>query len=49
VLLIAFFVISWRDRAIISIDDLRGRLIRKKRGQDGNKENKKDTVNKAAP
>jgi type III secretion protein J len=29
VLLVAFFVISWRDRAIVSLDDLRSRLIRK--------------------
>jgi type III secretion protein J len=29
VLLIAFFVISWRDRTIVSIDDLRSRLVRR--------------------
>jgi type III secretion protein J len=29
VLLIAFFVISWRDRVIVSIDDIRSRLVRK--------------------
>ena len=31
VVLIAFFVISWRDRTLVSMDDLRGRLIRKDR------------------
>jgi type III secretion protein J len=35
VLLIAFFVISWRDRTIISIDSLRSRLIRKDRASKG--------------
>jgi type III secretion protein J len=29
VLLIAFFVISWRDRVIVTIDDMRSRLVRK--------------------
>ena len=36
VLLVTFFVISWRDRVIVSIDDMRGRLIRRRRGKDGN-------------
>jgi type III secretion protein J len=48
VLLVAFFVISWRDRAIISIDDFRSRMIRKKRGvKDGTRDVGKDK--KAAP
>ena len=31
IVLIAFFVISWRDRTLLSLDDLRGRLIRRER------------------
>ena len=31
IVLIAFFVISWRDRTLVSLDDLRGRLIRRER------------------
>jgi type III secretion protein J len=38
VLLIAFFVISWRDRVIVTIDDMRSRLVRK--------ENKNKAANK---
>jgi type III secretion protein J len=41
VLLITFFVISWRDRTLISMDDLRGRLIRKDRANKGAGANKK--------
>jgi type III secretion protein J len=34
ILLVTFFVISWRDRVIVSIDDMRGRLIRRRRAAD---------------
>jgi type III secretion protein J len=34
VLIVAFFVLSWRDRTIVSIDDLRSRMIRKGRNAD---------------
>jgi type III secretion protein J len=38
ILLLTFFVTSWRDRVVVSMDDLRSRLIRKDRGQKaGNK------------
>jgi type III secretion protein J len=33
VLLLTFFVTSWRDRVVVGVDDLRSRLIRKDRGQ----------------
>jgi type III secretion protein J len=33
VLLIAYFVISWRDRAVIGVDNLRSRLIRNQRSE----------------
>jgi type III secretion protein J len=33
ILLLTFFVTSWRDRVVVGVDDLRSRLIRKNRGQ----------------
>jgi type III secretion protein J len=38
ILLLTFFVTTWRDRVVVGVDDLRSRLIRKNRGQKtGNK------------
>ena len=36
VLFVAYFVISWRDRALIGVDNLRSRLIRKQRAASKN-------------
>ena len=36
-LLLAYFVLNWRDKTLVGLDDLRGRLVRKQRSSAGRK------------